>query len=149
MINHYTKGLYIKEGRRVIIQSRRVFIAGQFIPAQVIFDKGVITDIAPCDKSIPDVDFENKLIVPGFIDIHTHGMLGYSADELSPEGLIRWQKTLPSEGVTSFLPTTTSQSKNTTIKALKNIAHVKSQRHTGAEIIGVHQIGRASCRERV
>lgn len=125
----------------MIIQSRRVFIAGQFIPAQVIFDKGVITDIAPCDKSIPDVDFENKLIVPGFIDIHTHGMLGYSADELSSEGLIRWQKTLPSEGVTSFLPTTTSQSKNTTIKALKNIAHVKSQRHTGAEIIGVHLEG--------
>ena len=68
-------------------------------------------------------------------------MSGYSADEPSQEGLINWLKALPSEGVTAFLPTTTTQSRETTIESLKNISIVRKQRHTGAEIIGVHLEG--------
>lgn len=125
----------------MIIQSKRVFIAGQFIPAQIYVEKGKIIKIEPYGKLNPDVDYDNKSIVPGFIDIHTHGMGGYSADDSSPEGLIQWLKALPSEGVTSFMPTTTTQSTETTIEALKNIESVKNQRHIGAEIIGAHLEG--------
>ncbi len=125
----------------MIIQSKRVFVSGQFIPAQVHVDEGRISKVEAYGASVPDEDYDTLLIVPGFIDIHTHGMGGYSADEPSPEGLVEWLKTLPSEGVTSFLPTTTTQSRETTIKALKNIAFVKKQRHPGAEILGVHLEG--------
>ena len=68
-------------------------------------------------------------------------MGGYSADEPYPEGLVRWLRALPSEGVTSFLPATSTQSRQTTINALKNIGMVKNQKHVGAEIIGVHLEG--------
>jgi N-acetylglucosamine-6-phosphate deacetylase len=125
----------------MIIQSTRVFIAGQFIPAQIHVDNGKIVRITPYGESNPDIDYEDKSVVPGFIDIHSHGMLGYSADNPSPEGLIRWLQTLPSEGVTSFLPTTTAQSRETTIEALKNIANVKKENLAGAEIIGAHLEG--------
>ncbi|HEY8422552.1 MAG TPA: N-acetylglucosamine-6-phosphate deacetylase [Thermoclostridium sp.] len=125
----------------MIIQSKMVFISGQFIPAQIHTDEGKILGISSYGELTPDVDYGDRLIVPGFIDIHTHGMGGYSADEPSPEGLIKWLKALPAEGVTSFLPATTTQSRETTIESLKNIAEVKKQRHTGAEIIGVHLEG--------
>ena len=125
----------------MIIQSKRVFISGQFVPAQIHVDKDKIIKISPHGALIPDADYDSKLIVPGFIDIHTHGMSGYSADEPSQEGLINWLKALPSEGVTAFLPTTTTQSRETTIESLKNISIVRKQRHTGAEIIGVHLEG--------
>jgi len=125
----------------MIIQSKRVFISGQFVPAQILMNEGKILGISSYGSSTPDVDYDDMLIVPGFIDIHTHGMGGYSADEPSQEGLVKWLKALPSEGVTSFLPATTTQSRETTIESLKNIATVKNQRHTGAEIIGVHLEG--------
>jgi N-acetylglucosamine-6-phosphate deacetylase len=125
----------------MIVQSKKVFIAEQFIPAQIRVDNGKISKISPYGQTNPDIDYGSKLIVPGFIDIHTHGMGGYSTDDPSPEGLVRWLKALPSEGVTSFLPATTTQSRQTTINALKNIAMVKNQRHTGAEIIGIHLEG--------
>lgn len=125
----------------MIIQSKRVFISGQFVPAQIHVDEGKITKITSYGALTPDADYDSKLIVPGFIDIHAHGMHGYSGDDPSPEGLIKWLKALPSEGVTSFLPTTTTQSRETTIESLKNIAAVKKQKHTGAEIIGVHLEG--------
>ena len=125
----------------MILQSKKVFISGQFIPAQIVVEKGIIVGINPYGKEKSDEDYDNMLIVPGFIDVHTHGMNGYSADDISTEGLIRWQNALPSEGVTSFLPTTTTQNKNTTIKSLENIAKTKIQRHKGAQIIGVHLEG--------
>lgn len=125
----------------MIVQSEKVFIAEQFIPAQIHAENGKITKISPYGQENPDIDFGSKYIVPGFIDIHSHGMGGYSADEPSPEGLVRWLSTLPSEGVTSFLPAISTQSRQTTIEALKNIAMVKNQRHTGAEIIGIHLEG--------
>jgi N-acetylglucosamine-6-phosphate deacetylase len=109
----------------MIVQSKKVFIAEQFIPAQIRVDNGKISKISPYGQTNPDIDYGSKLIVPGFIDIHTHGMGGYSTDDPSPEGLVRWLKALPSEGVTSFLPATTTQSRQTTINALKNIAMVK------------------------
>jgi len=125
----------------MIIQSEKVFIAEQFIPVQIHAENGKISKISPYGQENPDIDFGSKFIVPGFIDIHTHGMGGYSADEPSPEGLVRWLKALPSEGVTSFLPATTAQSRQTTINALKNIEMVKNKKHVGAEIIGAHLEG--------
>ncbi|AGC68969.1 N-acetylglucosamine-6-phosphate deacetylase NagA [Thermoclostridium stercorarium subsp. stercorarium DSM 8532] len=137
--NHYYRLGERKEN--MIIQSKMVFVSGQFIPAQIHMDNGKISKISPYGESVPDTDYEDKLIVPGFIDIHTHGMGGYSADDPSPEGLIKWLKALPSEGVTAFLPTTTTQSKENTVRALKNIADVMKQNHSGAEILGIHLEG--------
>ncbi len=125
----------------MIIQGNRVFIAGQFMPAQIKENAGKIVAVLPHGAEIPDVDYGDKSIVPGFIDLHTHGMGGYSADEPSPQGLIKWLTALPSEGVTSFLPTTTTQNKEDTIAALQNISAVKNNKPHGAEIIGVHLEG--------
>jgi len=125
----------------MIVQSEKVFIAEQFIPAQIHVEDGKISKVSQYGQVNPDIDYGSKYIVPGFIDIHSHGMGGYSTDDPSPEGLVRWLKALPSEGVTSFLPATTTQSRQTTTEALKNIATVKNQKHTGAEIIGAHLEG--------
>ena len=57
----------------MIIQSKRVWIAGQFMAAQIEMDGEKIVDILEYGKKDVDVDYGNDRIVPGFIDIHTHG----------------------------------------------------------------------------
>ena len=125
----------------MIIQSRRIWIAGQFIPAQIVVEGDKIAAIHPYDKYTADIDYENKRIVPGFIDIHTHGAYGFDTNDAEKEGLRNWIKNIPKEGVTGLLPTTVTQEPAALTKALKNIASVVKEGYDGAEILGIHLEG--------
>ena len=74
----------------MVIQSKRVWTAGQFIAAQVVVDDGKITDVLPFGTLPVDRDYGNKRILPGFIDVHTHGAYGFDTNDAQPEGLRNW-----------------------------------------------------------
>lgn len=122
----------------MIIQSKRVWIAGQFMPAQVKFEDKKIVDIYPYGTNAVDVDYDNDRILPGFIDIHTHGYHTWDTNDGTPEGLRHWMKEITSEGVTSICPTTITQSHEVLSNALKNVVNVVEEGYEGAEIIGIH-----------
>ena len=122
----------------MIIQSKKVWIAGQFIPAQLEVAEGKITAVREYGERSVDQDYGTKRIVPGFIDVHTHGAYGYDTNDGEPEGLRNWMKHIPEEGVTSILPTTVTQMPDVLTAALKNVAEVMEEGYEGAEILGVH-----------
>lgn len=122
----------------MIIQSKRVWIAGQFKKAQLEVKEGKIVNVFPYGTKEVDDDYDNRRIVPGFIDIHTHGAYGFDTNYALEEGLIKWKKNVPSEGVTSFLPTTITQSEEVLTKALENVYKVYQKEKDGADIIGIH-----------
>ena len=125
----------------MIIQSKRVWILNTFIEAQIEINGTKIINIFDYGTKKVDVDYGDKRIVPGFIDMHTHGYAGFDTNDGKEEGLRYWLKNLPSEGVTSFCPTTITQSKDVLIRALKNVANVANSYYEGAEILGVHLEG--------
>ena len=122
----------------MIIQSKRVWIAGQFMAAQIEMDGEKIVDILEYGKKDVDVDYENDRIVPGFIDIHTHGYDTWDTNDATPEGLRHWMKSITSEGVTGICPTTITQSHEVLSNAVKNVARVVEEGYEGAEILGIH-----------
>ncbi|WP_108671607.1 N-acetylglucosamine-6-phosphate deacetylase [Peribacillus acanthi] len=80
-------------------------------------------------------------IVPGFIDIHIHGANGADAMDGTEKSLKTMSSFLPSEGTTSFLPTTMTQSPEEIETALRCIHQFSNSDYDGAEIIGVHLEG--------
>ena len=122
----------------MIIQSKRVWIAGQFMAAQIEMDGEKIVDILEYGKKYVDVDYGNDRIVPGFIDIHTHGYDTWDTNDATPEGLRHWMKSITSEGVTGICPTTITQSHEVLSNAVKNVARVVEEGYEGAEILGIH-----------
>ena len=122
----------------MVLQSRRVWLAGQFVPAQLEVADGKIVNVFPFGTKTADVDYGNKRIVPGFIDVHTHGAYGFDTNDGEPEGLRDWMRRIPEEGVTSILPTTVTQMPEVLTKAVANVAKVVEEGYEGAEILGIH-----------
>lgn len=122
----------------MIIQSKQVWIAGQFLAMQLEVNDGKITDILPYGTKEADEDYGEKRILPGFIDVHTHGAYGFDTNDAEPEGLRDWMKRIPEEGVTAILPTTVTQMPEVLAEALRNVAAVVKEGYEGAEILGVH-----------
>ena len=87
----------------MIIQSKKVWIADQFTPAQLELEDGIIKEIYPYNEKEVTKDYGDLRILPGFIDIHCHGAYGFDTNDADPEGLRKWAKGIVDEGVTSSL----------------------------------------------
>jgi len=122
----------------MLIQSKKVWIADQFTPAAIEVENGKIKDILPYGSKPADVDYGDKRIVPGFLDIHCHGAFEFDTNDANEEGLRNWTKNIVAEGVTGFLATTITQSEEVLTNAVANVAKVMEDGYEGAEILGIH-----------
>lgn len=130
--------LFKKGGRGMIIQSRKVWLADQFVEAQIEIEDGKIVNVFHYMEKPADCDYGGNWILPGFIDLHCHGAYGFDTNDAEEEGLRNWVRNIVNEGVTALLPTTITQSEEVLTNALKNIARVVRAGYTGAEILGIH-----------
>lgn len=80
------------------------------------------------DGDLEVLDAKGHHILPGFIDIHIHGGYGEDAMDASYDGLKHLAEQLLSEGTTSFLATTMTQSQEAIDKALKIFARTMNNK---------------------
>jgi len=122
----------------MLIQSKKIWIADQFVPGMLELKDGKIVDILPYGSRTADADYKDLRIVPGFLDIHCHGAYGFDTNDANEEGLRNWTKHVVDEGVTGLLATTITQSEEVLTKAVANVAKVMEDGYEGAEILGIH-----------
>ena len=122
----------------MIIQSQNIWVSGNFIACQIEIENKVIKSIYPYGKMPVDLDYHELRIIPGMIDVHTHGGLGFDTNDGDKDGLKKWAQFLLKEGITSFCPTTVTQSEEVLMKAVKNVAEVVEEGYEGADILGIH-----------
>lgn len=122
----------------MLIQSKKIWIADQFMAAELDIRDGKIVDVLPYGSRSADVDYGDLRIVPGFLDIHCHGAYGFDTNDANEEGLRNWTKRVVDEGVTGLLATTITQSEEVLTKAVANVAKVMEDGYEGAEILGIH-----------
>lgn len=99
---------------------------------------------APSDRTGSDtvvVDAAGATVAPGFIDVHVHGAVGHEAMDADPDGLRAMARFFAEHGVTSFLPTTWTASRDETRAALEAIAEARGTVPGGATILGAHMEG--------
>lgn len=104
---------------------------GQFRPGTIEIQEDVITEIQ-FDDSVPN----EVLIIPGLVDIHSHGCIGHDTCDASPKELFEMLEYEKSCGVTSYCPTTMTYGKER-IKSI--IENVKSCGHSN--IKGIYMEG--------
>ncbi len=122
----------------MVIQSKKIWIGKSFENAQIEIENDRIRSVLPYNDKPADIDYDDLRIVPGFIDVHTHGAYNFDTNDADREGLLNWVRRIPEEGVTSFLPTTVTQMPDVLKRAVANVADTASEDPKGAEILGIH-----------
>ena len=84
------------------------------------------------------IDVKGQIIVPGFIDVHSHG--GYGSDNMDadPKDIDEMTTKMLAEGITSYFPTTMTQSDENIEAALAGIKEAKA---LNPMIQGIHLEG--------
>lgn len=104
---------------------------GKFI--DVFFDKDNCTD---------GVDLEGNYVIPGLIDIHTHGNMNADFSDGSLDGLETMAGYLLKNGITGFLPTSMTLPFENLKESFKNAEKVSRINRTGtSRILGIHMEG--------
>ncbi len=80
------------------------------------------------------IEVGDKIVVPGFIDLHHHGAVGVLASE-GAEAVQKIAQYLAKTGTTGWLPTVNS------LESLSGILSAKRAGTGGAEVIGIHMEG--------
>ena len=111
-----------------VITNGKIYTEKQVIEnGYLVVEDGKISDIqqGTYTGELEQIDVKGQNVLPGFIDIHIHGGYGEDAMDASYDGLKHLEQLL-SEGTTTFLATTMTQSDANIEKALKTLWHIKS-----------------------
>ncbi|HSN95151.1 MAG TPA: N-acetylglucosamine-6-phosphate deacetylase [Anaerolineaceae bacterium] len=112
----------------------------------IIIEGGKIIRIEPkhniheIPSQVKVINAQGSIVTPGFIDIHVHGAVGVDAMDATPASLEKMSSYFVKQGVTSFFPTTGTQSTLAISAAIDNIKHTM-QNVSGAQPLGVHLEG--------
>ena len=126
----------------MILKNAKVFIEKKFTDADIYIKDGIIAEIGKnCDLSDTDIiDCTDKYIIPGFVDIHTHGCVGFDFSSANADEIAEMQNYYLKNGITSILATTVALSNENIEKAVNNIRKAMSD-NNGTSIEGINLEG--------
>ena len=111
-------------------------------PGTVILERDRIVDVVPgerpADRAATHFDLRHHYVVPGFIDVHVHGVHGTDVmDDI--DAVRRVAGVLPRHGVTAFCPTTIACPPAALRRTLAAVRGLRTSRHeSGARVLPAH-----------
>lgn len=128
-----------------VITNALVYTGHRFVPREVYVEEGRVAQLAEkvnAPAGCPRLDLGGKRLVPGFIDIHTHGAAGVdvnaaTADQLN--GTIG--RFFASQGTTGWLCSVLTDTPEQTLWCLDQAKAAMKEEGAWAQLLGVHLEG--------
>lgn len=125
----------------MLIKNAKVFVGKEFVDGDVRF--GTTIEAVGTLEGAADYDAAGCYVIPGLVDIHTHGAMGEDFSDGNPAGMQPMADYYAAHGVTSFLATTMTLKEETLTPAMHTIRDFKRQ--GGAKCAGIHLEGPFLC----
>ncbi|HEY3379407.1 MAG TPA: N-acetylglucosamine-6-phosphate deacetylase [Armatimonadota bacterium] len=127
-----------------ILSGAEVLLAEQTLEAgTVVLAAGRI--VAIYDHALPNPqdgstfhDLTGKILAPGLIDVHVHGMMGIDTNEASVEDFQRLSGEAAKHGITALCPTSVACAAGQLSTVLHNLQAARTQGLPGARLLGLH-----------
>lgn len=121
-----------------------IYVDHQFKKGVLGIEDGKIR-LCPEDEKIPEtaqvMDAAGKKIVPGFIDIHTHGAVGIDVNGASADDLEKMGSFFAGNGTTSWLASVLTDTQEQTKWCIEQYKEYRDSGRKGAQLLGIHLEG--------
>ena len=125
----------------LLIKNASAFIDGKFVKTDIFVKDGVISSFQKPESACAEIDLGGAYLVPGFIDIHTHGGVGADVNSADDESFNKLSRFFASKGTTSFLASILTDSEENTLSVLSRIGTFMDSDYEGAQLLGAHLEG--------
>ncbi|MDU4892620.1 MAG: N-acetylglucosamine-6-phosphate deacetylase [Clostridium sp.] len=124
----------------MIIKNAKVFTEGcEFVTKDIFIKDGIFVDSLCENTSEEVIDGEGLYAIPGLIDIHLHGAMGYDFCDGTNEATEIIAKFEASQGVTAFTPATLALDEEELYNICKESRTYENAQ--GSEFLGIHLEG--------
>ncbi len=127
----------------VLLKGGMVYQNHEFVRADVRMQDGVIaavgTGLSETDAQV--VDVTGKRLVPGFLDIHTHGAVGVDVNAAKAEDYEKICRFHAEQGTTGWLCSVLTDTREQTLWCIEEYKKWKSMEHKGSRLLGIHLEG--------
>jgi N-acetylglucosamine-6-phosphate deacetylase len=129
---------------RSVITDGEVYTEHRFVKKTIVMEDGKIT-LLPPDVALPPgaavYCAAGKKIVPGFIDIHTHGAAGVDVNAAAAEDYETICRFKAQTGTTSWLCSILTDTEEQTLWCIDEWKRHQALAHGGASLLGIHLEG--------
>ena len=136
---------------KTVIDCGSLFFTGELArERRILIEDGIIRAVEShmdAPEGATQIEASEHIVLPGFIDIHVHGAMDADTMDATPATLHRMAQFYAMHGVTSFLPTTMTASKQEIDAAVANVGAVMDEMSHAAistpraAILGAHVEG--------
>ncbi len=140
--------------RSMVVLNGEIFFDGTFQKKDIRIENGKFAEIAETgmlDGLLKDnleleiFNADGKYIIPGLVDVHTHGRIGLDFSKLTEEGLEALLVSYGTCGITSVVATTMTNEPSVVEKSLRIMGeYIERQENSftqGAKLLGIHMEG--------
>ncbi len=135
----------------MLYKGAKVFIGGKFMMADFIVEDGYFTEIS-IGGNVPGayissvevkdtLDYSDKIILPGFIELHSHGCMGHDFSTSNLDGIKEMCKFYAKNGITSILATTMTIDYDIYKTAMRTLNTAMNTEIEGSRIVGINMEG--------
>ena len=126
----------------MLFKNAKLFIDGAFQPGAIRVENGRFAEILTGKTGEKGIDLEGACVIPGLIDVHSHGNSGADFSDGDYAGLVTMAQYLAQNGVTGFAPASMTLPYEVLEKAFATAKRLRDEAPAGcARLLGIQMEG--------
>ncbi len=129
--------------KRTLFTNGKVYVDGRFQDTDLLVQDGRVAGFS--GKADEVVDLGGKLLIPGFLDLHTHGGDGVDVNAATAGDMAKIGRFFAKNGTTGWLCSILTDTPEQTLWCIDQAKAAMAAPITGAQLMGIHLEGPFLC----